>query len=674
MRMLMRPLFTIFILILIFTQAHAETLSPLAPFPFEAPFTKQFQKQQFQLQEALSKANMLATMQMENPSRTANMDLYDVTYYSLELEPVYDEYTLYGDITVKARVLDAPIETLELHLQDNMEAWNAHSGGHPTLVTHLENIITIYLDRTYEPGEMVTISLSYEGNPDFSYFRWDFYAFEDWIWTMSEPYGASYWWPCKNMNSDKPDSLDMKITVPEHLIAASNGTLVSETVPSPGKKTYHWQERHAIAPYLVSLAIYPYTVLNYTYTALDGTTTMPVDFYIVPQFLEQALALYPSTVDMIEAFAQGFGEYPFLDEKYGHAHYRGSSGMEHQTLSSFNINYYMEWLQSHELSHQWFGNYVTCDDFHHIWLNEGFATWCEAYWREINEGMDAYHSEMGFAAYHGPGTIFVEDATDFQAIFDYSLSYKKASWVVHMLRGQLGDETFFAGVRAYLDTYAHSSATTEQFRDVMAEVSGRNLDDFFQRWIYGEGTPDYLISWSSSAVGDDTQVSLRVEQTQSEPEFHLQLPILIQTTEGEQLFTVENDQRIQNFDFLVPGQLEDLQLDPDHWILCFISYDVSDVPNLAGSEPRLLPNVPNPFNPSTTIRYALPDDASVQVAVYDVSGALVRLLESGQRQAGEHSVRWDGHNEQGLAAASGVYFVQLKAGKNTAVRKVTLVQ
>ncbi len=197
MRMLMRPLFTIFILILIFTQAHAEIHSPLAPFPFEAPFTKQFQKQQFQLQEALSKANMLATMQMENPSRTANMDLYDVTYYSLELEPVYDEYTLYGDITVKARVLDAPIETLELHLQANMEAWNAHSGGHPTLVTHLENIITIYLDRTYEPGEMVTISLSYEGNPDFSYFRWDFYAFEDWIWTMSEPYGASYWWPAR---------------------------------------------------------------------------------------------------------------------------------------------------------------------------------------------------------------------------------------------------------------------------------------------------------------------------------------------------------------------------------------------------------------------------------------------------------------------------------------------
>lgn len=677
MRSFIRPFLVAMTTMFFALPALAVITTPLAAMPDESPFTHRYQTQQFRMQEAETKTRLMGRMKMHDAAKTLNMDLYDVTFYDLEMDLNPVSEILSGTTTAVAEVTGASLAVMDLNLMNNMTVSAVASGGTSTSFTHTNNVLSVTLDRTYLTGEMVSVSVDYSGNPEGDGFGWDSYGGDPLIWTLSEPYGARHWWPCKDLNTDKADSVDLRITVPDDLIVASNGLLDSETVPSPGKKTFHWKERYPIPTYLVSLAIHPFATFSNSYTGLDGVTTMPVDYYVIPSYLGQAQSGYPVTVPMLEAFANGFGEYPFINEKYGHAHFPWGGGMEHQTLTSLSYSNYTQHIISHELGHQWFGDMITCADFHHIWLNEGFATWTEAYWKEMmpGGGSAAYRDEMNDAAYFGGGTIFVENPNNFWEIFDYNLTYQKASWVPHMLRGVLGDEDFFDGLLAYREALAYSSATTEQFRDIMEEVSGRDLDNFFQQWIYGEGYPQYSVNYTTEISAGSTLLQVRIEQTQSAPVFDMKLQIKVDQMLGNEIYSVENNQRVQWYNFTIPGTINGLELDPDDWVLCQINYGgTSDLPGLAINGPKLLPNVPNPFNPSTSINYELPLGSHVRLSVYDLSGRLVRILEDGQMAAGEHSVRWDGRDGQGLAQASGMYFVRLNAGGKTGIRKITLVQ
>ena len=193
MRTLTHSFFFILILIITSTPSQAESQPPLAPFPFEAPYTHQYQKQQFFMQKALSKAQMFSTMQRGDSARTANMDLYDVTFYILDLEPDPVDEILSGFVTVQARVLDTPLETMDLNLQDHMTVSSVAAGGSPATFNHNEHILTITLDRIYQPDEMVTVIVEYSGDPVGDHFRWNEFLWEPLIWTLSEPYGARHW-------------------------------------------------------------------------------------------------------------------------------------------------------------------------------------------------------------------------------------------------------------------------------------------------------------------------------------------------------------------------------------------------------------------------------------------------------------------------------------------------
>jgi len=677
MRLSIRPMLFVLASMLFYLPALAVITTPLASMPDESPFTHRYQTQQFRLQESETKTRLMAMTKVHEDARTANMDLYDVTFYDLQMDLNPTTQILSGTTTVLAEVTGTSLATLDLNLMNIMTVSAVRAAGSAANFSHTGNVLTITLDRTYQPGEMVTVSVDYSGNPEGDGFGWNSYGGDPLIWTLSEPYGARHWWPCKDLNTDKADSVDLRVTVPDDLIVASNGLLASETVPSPGKKTFHWKERYPIPTYLVSLAIHPFATFSNTYTGLDGVTTMPVDYYVIPDYLWQAQSGYPVTVDMLEVFAAGFGEYPFINEKYGHAHFPWGGGMEHQTMTSLSYSAYSEHIISHELGHQWFGDMITCADFHHIWLNEGFATWTEAYWKEMmpGGGSAAYRAEMNDAAYFGAGTIYVENPNNFWEIFEYNLTYQKASWVPHMLRGVLGDEDFFAGLQAYRESLGFASATTEQFRDVFEEVSGRDLDNFFQQWVYGAGHPQYQVNYTTENNGGSTALQVRIEQIQSEPVFDMKLQLKVDQALGNQIYSVENNQRVQYYSFTVPGSVAGLELDPNDWVLCQINYGgPSNVPSLVKDEPRLLPNVPNPFNPSTSINYELPADSHVRLSVYDLSGRLVRVLTDTPMTAGRHSVRWDGRDVQGQSSASGIYFVRMNAGGKTGLRKITLVQ
>ncbi|MBD3222755.1 hypothetical protein GF314_16110, partial [bacterium] len=521
--------------------------------------------------EAATKAGLAVKHAEAVALMTPNQALYDVTWYDLDigLDPVAE--ILSGRNTVTLTVVDQPIATVDLDLRYDMAVSAAEVGGQPTTFTHVGDVVTVTLDRTYEVGESLTVAVTYGGDPGGQYFGWDSYGGQDMIWTLSEPFGARHWWPCKDVNTDKPDGMDIRVTVPDELIVASNGLLLSDT-DNGATRTFHWRTEYPIVTYLVSLAIHPYDQYSDWYTPQAGGDPMEVAFYVFPAHMDDVQATYALTVPMIDAFAQGYGEYPFVAEKYGHAEFTWGGGMEHQTISS--MGGWSEDLISHELAHQWWGDMVTCADFGHIWLNEGFATWSEAYWKELSDGVQTYRLYMDYASYWGGGTIFVEDPLN-DNIFDGNLSYNKGSWVVHMLRGVLGDEDFFAGLALYRERFLYGSATTEDLRDVLEEVSGRDLDAFFAQWIYGEYFPEYRYGWEAGPGAD--QITVTIEQIQTTTGlFTMPIELRVTTDQGTTDVTVDNSQASESYVIDVVGTVESVALDPDKWILRRVQSQVTD--------------------------------------------------------------------------------------------------
>jgi len=523
-------------------------------------------------QEAASKAQLVKGLMAAEAAKTVNQTQYDVHHYGLDLNLDPNSETLVGTVSVTAEVTGPSLTTMDLNLASDMSVTATTAGGFPVTFSRNGAVLTVNLDRTYTTAETVVVTVSYNGDPQGSSFGWSSHSGQDMIWTLSEPYGARDWWPCKDLNSDKADSVDIVVTVPDHLVVASNGLQVSD-VDNGATRTVHWKSNYPIVTYLVSLAIHPYTVYSDWYTPQIGGDPMEVQFFIYADHVGVVETNYALTVPMIGVFAQAYGEYPFVEEKYGHAEFTWGGGMEHQTITS--MGGWSEDLISHELAHQWWGDMVTCDDFGHIWLNEGFATWSEALWAEHTYGVLTYRQYMDFAAYYGAGTIFVEDPSDFGSIFNSSLSYNKASWVVHMLRGALGDTDFFNGLALYRANHGYGSATTEELQAALETVSGRDLTAFFQQWIYGEYFPIYGYSWGAGPGAGEITVMINQEQTNAGM-FTMPIQLRVQTDSGTFDYTVENNQMSQEFVLTVPGTVEEVLLDPDHWILRQVRTQVSN--------------------------------------------------------------------------------------------------
>ncbi|MBD3220690.1 hypothetical protein GF314_05565 [bacterium] len=599
--------------------------------------------------------------------------LFDVTHYDLDLDVDVAGETLDGTVETTAIVVDEATDTLVLDLTSLLTTDAVRVDAAPVTFTHADDRLTIDLDRLYEPGETVTVAVDYHGDPSGAgnAFGWSWADGRKLVWSLSEPYGARTWWPCKDLNVDKADSVDVRVTIDEPYVVASNGVLAAENRDG-GRATYHWRSRYPIATYLVSITAYPYSVFTDTYTALDGTT-MPVENHVVPDYEEEAREGYGRVPEMITVFRGAFGEYPFLAEKYGHAHFTWGGGMEHQTCSSMIYYFHGEGLIAHELAHQWWGDLVTCADFHHIWLNEGFATWSEAYWREQTEGFAAYREEMLENEYLGGGTIYVEDPDDFGSIFDLDLSYDKASWVVHMLRGVLGDEDFFAGLALYRERFAYGTATTEDLQAAMEDVSGRDLATFFQQWIYGSGHPEYLFGYEVASGPERSTIHVRIEQTQDEPVFEMPIRLRLHHALGFEEVVVENDRRVQHYVLTGPPGVGICQFDPQDWILCNAYLD--QLTATPPASPALtLAARPNPFNPRTTLHLSSPTAGHARLVLYDARGRLVRSLLDREIPAGERTVGWDGRNRAGREAAAGVYLAVLEIAGERRTARLALVR
>ncbi len=621
--------------------------------------------------EYCSKALMAERMINVQSTLTEYQEMIDITYYKIDLDINFINNDVVGEVQVNGHVGFQQPDSIELDFTTELTVDSVFIYETLTNFDHENNLLKIPAPGSTIPeGYEFQITVFYHGTPPqsgFGSFTFDWHNGFDHVWTLSEPYGARTWWPCKDDPSDKADSVDIIITVPENQIVASNGLLISETDLPNNRIEYHWKESYPICTYLVSLAIYPYTVWQDYYVSTTGDS-MPIDFYVYPENYNLSHTNYLKTKNMISFFADKFGEYPFFDEKYGHADFGWGGGMEHQTLTS--MGGYSEWLIAHELAHQWWGDLITCASFHHIWLNEGFARYGEALWEEQTGGTQAYQSYMDNHAYYGPGTIYVENPENISAIFNGNLSYNKAGWVVHMLRHVVGDSTFFEILHSYSsnDSLAYASATTEDFQSVCEDVSGIDLNDFFQQWIYGEKYPQYRVSWQADPA--DGYI-IQIDQLQTTGYFHMPIDLFITGTNVDSHIVVDNYAESQTYHVGGFGTIIDnIELDPDNWILKNVEYNVStDEDNNLPHTVSLSPVYPNPFNSFASIWYSTSGKNSSTLQVYDITGKLVETLVNGVTKTGEHEVVWNASNY-----SSGVYFVQLQSGKYVETQKIILIK
>jgi len=379
--------------------------------------------------------------------------------------------------------------------------------------------------------------------------------------------------------SDKALST-VRLRVPNDLKGVSNGTLTETADNGDGTTTYVWQNSYPIATYLVSIVVSKFSYWEDTYTSVDGTKTMPVVYYVFPKDSANARVDWKETPDMIKLFSKTYGEYPFINEKYGMAQVGWTSGaMEHQTITS--VGYLLitgdaryEEVVAHELSHQWFGDAVTLQSWKNIWLNEGFASYSEAIWTEHKKGMQAYFDYMKKQDV-GYFTSTVYDPEGFISNYAvYSTIYLKGSWVLHMMRGVMGDETFFKMMREYFDRYKYKNVTTQDFQKLAEEIYGQPLDWFFDEWVYqGEGRPKYEYSWKFETFQDQPEsgaytVRLQLKQVQTDREvYKMPVKITVITEADEKEFTVTNDSKEQSFLLTVDAKPKEIRIDRDGWIL-----------------------------------------------------------------------------------------------------------
>ncbi len=532
--------------------------------------------------EANSKARALSRQLMLGKEKMTSTEgrNYNVHYYNLNLDIDPDAKYIIGSLELKAVVKNSTISALILDFSNFLTVESVVYNSSSLPFSHESALLSITLDKTYSENEAIELIVYYQGNSDFggsSFFGDSFGQInidgKPMIWSLSVPYSARDWWPCKDTAEDKPDSMDIFYTVPEEMIAASNGRLVSKTI-SNNKATFHWKLDYPIAPYLVCLNAYEFVEHNSEYIS-SLNDTLPITFYVTPSHFEATKTNFDLIPDYIGIYASLFGEYPFMNEKFAQAETPIGGGMEHQTMVALgdvtnSAGQYSSGLIAHELSHMWWGDMITCASFKDVWLNEGFATYSEALIREAVEGKEAYFEEMNFNAYKGQGTIYVPDTTDAFRIFNGNLSYAKASWVLHMLRKVTGDSSFFEIFKSwYADPLIqYSTATTADFQNIAEKVSGLKLEKFFQQWIYGEYFPKYSYGFKSQESGDQFIVTVFIDQIQDNTGLFW-MPIDLQMISGTDTITysILDSLQSQQFEFSLPFSPEIVELDPHNWIL-----------------------------------------------------------------------------------------------------------
>lgn len=500
---------------------------------------------------------------------------YDVHGYDLNLRVDPTEHTIDGSLAMQARTT-AATRKLAMDLDDALDVHDVHVSSGEAEWRHEDGRIWIDLDKELAAKSDFTVTVDYGGKPRVAPmppwrggFTWQTAGGKPWIGTSCQGEGADLWWPCKDSPSDKPDHVDVTATVPGDLYVASNGTLVSDQKNPDGTRTFHWHEANPISNYCVTLNIAPYVVIEQPYTCVDGTQ-MPVRFYALPHDEERAREELPELIAELRFNEQTCGPYPFRNEKYGIVE-APFLGMEHQTLiaygNHFRIQNGYDWLHDHEMSHEWWGNLVTCRDWKDMWIHEGIATYMQALYLEHKEGPEAYRSEMARERRQivNRSAVAPRETQDSQEIYFGKSGndiYFKGSWVMHTLRWLLGDDMFFKALhRMAYPTPESEKATdgsqvrltdTEEIRGIVERVAGRDLKWFFEVYLRQPDLPEL------TSKTEDGVLHLQWKVPDDLP-FPMPVPVKV----GDKVVRVEMG---KDGGEVKVGDAE-VEIDPDHWLL-----------------------------------------------------------------------------------------------------------
>jgi aminopeptidase N len=516
---------------------------------------------------AKGERDAFARVLLQRPASTTSA--YDVKWYRCYwiIDPNINQIS--GNVTTLFTPSGASLDSLALDMNQALTADSVKYHNQPVSWYHDLDLLIIRFPSSIPQNVADSVTVYYHGVPPetgFGSFVQGTHSGAPVIWTLSEPYGASDWWPCKNSLTDKADSIDIYISTPSAYKTASNGILVSAN-PIGANTVYHWKHRYPIATYLVCMAVTNYA--SFTQQVPFGSDTLRLVNFIYPEDSATAAAQLPVIVPMIQVYDSLFGIYPFQREKYGHAEFGAGGGMEHQTMT-FVDNFQFE-LIAHELAHQWFGDKVTCGSWTDIWLNEGFATYLSGLcYEHLDPSLWIRFREVRVLQIISQpgGSVYCPDTTDISRLFNSRLSYAKGALILHQLRWIMGDSVFFAALNNYLDDFslAYGFARTENLKAHFESSWGQDLTWYFNDWYTGEGYPQYQINWTQKS---DT-VSFTVSQTQSSPTisfFALPVQLKFKNANQDTLVRVSNTFSGELFIVRIPFTVDSVIFDPDYQII-----------------------------------------------------------------------------------------------------------
>ena len=568
------------------------------------------------------------------------MEKYDVVFHDLNLNVERTSTYISGSVKTITKSKISALDTFMFQLHANLIVDSVFGYKNQKLqVIRQGDIALVLLDSVYTFNQLIEVKIYYHGTPPsaasaaigngFSNKASPTYSNQI-TWSLSQPYSAYEWWPCKQSLQDKIDSVFIAVTTDTSNKVGSNGLLKSITPMGNGKHKFNWETRYKMNYYLVMVTVGQYKEYLQYAKPKQLADSILIQHYIYnnPLAYSNNATSINATKSLVELFSDLYGLYPFYKEKYGHVMAPFSGGMEHQTMTSLGI--FNFGIVAHELAHQWFGDNVTCATWKDIWLNEGFATYSEyiaAKYLTSASNTTSVLTTMHNNAKRIDGSVFFEDTTNVARIFSSEITYNKGGSAVRVLHYLLGDSLFFRVCKTYQIQFANGNASTNDLRLLVNSISGKNYDYFFNQWIYGLGYPNYALKWNQTG----NQLLINIDQSNLKSAnnlFQLLLPIVIKTANGDTTIYVQQGESKTNYQLSFSTPIISIALDPENWILK--SSTLTKDPSI-GNEEHLFSKdnitvYPNPTNGNVMVNTNKTEPVSI--FVYNMQGKLYLTKES----------------------------------------------
>jgi len=505
----------------------------------------------------------------------AHQPSVDILHYEISIELDDRSNVVAGTTSIDIAFRSEGVSGMWLDLAA-MQVDGLYFEGKQIPFTHSNGRLSFQFDREYDRGETCKAVVHYHGTADGTAIRIGRNRYGDRVYfTDNWPDLAQTWFPSIDHPSDKA-TVDFNITAPRRYTVVANGRLTGiESLPDSRRIT-RWSETHPAPTYSMAFGAADFSV------TIDGETLgIPISWYVYPEDRKAGSQKFRRTAGMLRYFSETIGAYPF--KKLAHV----ESNTRMAAMENTDTIFYSETLfyplpvseepVAHEIAHQWFGNSVTPADWDQLWLSEGFATYFDALFNAATDDSVSIKELMAGNA----DRIFAYPTSRSRPVIDPGLTdlmkklnplnYEKGAWVLHMLRGLIGDEAFFEGIRRYYSLHAGGNVRTVDFRKAMESAGGKDLDAFFSQWLYQPAWPEYRLRWDWDDAG--RAVTIHIRQTQDTGLFDMPMDIVLSSGNRKVVRRIRVSERDSSFRVQLSWPPSAVEIDPDGWILKTLVYE-----------------------------------------------------------------------------------------------------